>query len=344
MTKLKTDDLPGILTYKRSITGSDALLYGATSTGFPAVEGITPVKIKNKDVRGQDGAYGSKKTEPDGFRAGNPQTISYAHLEREQDVIILEGTLVFAGFSAAPEACNNREYKQLMEQLVATYKAKVGFKELANRYLTQIENGSYLWRNLDAAKALEVSITCNGNQYTVVNQTKVSDAQVRQTVLELIEKALGNNETKFGLGAEQAFIEYSAKVHTHKGFEVYPSEEMDMDKKPGENSRPLFFVENDGIYQAALHSQKVTNRIRAIDDWNTEGQAIAVEPFGINQAEAYAYRPLKAGSLYDFLLKVDDLIEALEEGKQDDVSDAHYVVACLIRGGVYGLKNNKDKE
>lgn len=65
-----------------------------------------------------------------------------------------------------------------------------------------------------------------------------------------------------------------------KGQEIYPSEELILDKGKGKKSKVLYHV--DGT--AAMHSQKLSNAIRTVDTWypQEEGRRIpiAIEPYG----------------------------------------------------------------
>ena len=78
-----------------------------------------------------------------------------------------------------------------------------------------------------------------------------------------------------------------------KAQEVYPSEELVLDKGKGDKSKILYQV-ND---VAAMHSQKVGNALRTIDTWYPEFEdkqmAIAIEPYGAVTNLGKAYRTSK---------------------------------------------------
>ena len=78
-----------------------------------------------------------------------------------------------------------------------------------------------------------------------------------------------------------------------------------------------------------MHSQKIGNAMRTIDTWypNLEGEnlgPIAVEPYGSVTSQWRAYRQPKEK------LVLND--------KEPDIEQQHYVMAILIRGGVFGEK------
>jgi CRISPR-associated protein Csy3 len=85
-----------------------------------------------------------------------------------------------------------------------------------------------------------------------------------------------------------------------------------------------------------MHSQKIGNALRTIDTWYPDYSEvntgpIAVEPYGAVTNLGKAYRNPKEKA--DFFTLFDRFArgETLE-----DKNDEHYVMAVLIRGGVFG--------
>ncbi len=150
-----------------------------------------------------------------------------------------------------------------------------------------------------------------------------------------------------------------------QGAEVYPSQEfVDEEKtrggdKKGKKSRTLSGVpimyDGKSVKQASLHSQKLGNALRCIDDWHPQAAdvgAIAVETYGFSQGALKTFRmPKRAGASgaqgQDFYSLLDDLdglekaIDAAGEGALPD--DVLYFMAVLVRGGVFsGGKRDKN--
>ena len=103
-----------------------------------------------------------------------------------------------------------------------------------------------------------------------------------------------------------------------------------LDKGKGKKSKVLYDV--NGI--AALHSQKIGNALRTIDTWYPQADdigPIAVEPYGSVTSRGKAYRQPK--EKIDFYNLLDNWIV---KDKTPDVEQQHYVIATLIRGGVFG--------
>jgi CRISPR-associated protein Csy3 len=126
-----------------------------------------------------------------------------------------------------------------------------------------------------------------------------------------------------------------------KAQEVYPSEELVLDKSTSKEKKSKILYSNNGI--AAMHIQKIGNALRTIDTWypsfkDVEQSAgpIAIEPYGAVTNLGTAFRTPK--DKQDFYTFFDAF--ALGE-KLARVEDEHYVMATLVRGGVFGAS---DKE
>ncbi len=134
-------------------------------------------------------------------------------------------------------------------------------------------------------------------------------------------------------------LEISGSGTLGKGQEVYPSQEFTENKKAG---KVLASVPNGEKRQAIMHSQKIGNAIRTIDIWYqgaTPDKPLAIEPYGVIQQKALALRlPTSEMDLYTYLKKIDELTSKIQNGITDE---SRYVMACLIRGGVYSGKKKE---
>ena len=133
-------------------------------------------------------------------------------------------------------------------------------------------------------------------------------------------------------------IEIEAYALVGKAQEVYPSEELVLDKGKGDKSKILYHVNN----VAAMHSQKIGNAIRTIDTWYEEfaenGAPIAAEPYGAVTNLGKAFRNPKNKT--DFFTLFDRF--ALGE-KLANKEEEHFVMAVLVRGGVFGQSGKKEE-
>ena len=130
-------------------------------------------------------------------------------------------------------------------------------------------------------------------------------------------------------------IDVFAQIGTAQ--DVYPSEELVLDKGKGKKSKILYSV-ND----IAAITHKKGNALRTIDTWypafaNEKTGAIAAEPYGAVTNLGVAYR--KPTEKSDFFTLFDSYIANNTLTLTDE--QKHYVMAVLVRGGVFG---ESDKE
>jgi CRISPR-associated protein Csy3 len=89
-----------------------------------------------------------------------------------------------------------------------------------------------------------------------------------------------------------------------------------------------------------MHSQKLGNALRTIDTWYPEyslsNGPIAIEPYGAVTNLGKAYRNPKEKA--DFYTLFDRYSMGEEFANEDE---ANYVMAVLVRGGVFG-QSGKD--
>ncbi|MFD2454531.1 type I-F CRISPR-associated protein Csy3 [Ideonella paludis] len=131
-------------------------------------------------------------------------------------------------------------------------------------------------------------------------------------------------------GKTHVLLQVTAFARLGAGQEVYPSQELILDKASTGKSKTLYVV--SGV--AGIHSQKLGNAIRTIDTWHPEAAEvgpIAVEPYGSITTLGKACR--KPGDKIDFYNLLDNW---LLKDKVPALEQQHFVMATLIRGGVFG--------
>lgn len=342
MAKSNTKGLATVLSFEKKIVLSDGLMYGVTWDKRQHQNEATALPLREKSVRGtisnrqapavvNDPAKLNAKVEQP-----NLQTVDAASLSMNQDTLKITFTMKVLPGAAVPAACNNAEHKAKILEMGNRYVEQYGFGELAKRYALNLANARFLWRNRVGAEDLEVQITADGKQWLFhpydysLQDFDHSDEMV-DTLAEQIESALSGK-------IPYLLLEVTTFAKIGRGQDVYPSEELILDKGKGKKSKVLYEV--DGT--AAMHSQKLSNAIRTIDTWyeeygtNTGVGPIAVEPYGAVTNLGKAFRTPKAKSdfytLFDKYSLGDDF---------DSPEAAHYVMAVLIRGGVFGASGKE---
>lgn len=322
-----------VLAFEKKLVPSDGYFYG-TSWDNRAEQ--TALKLIEKSVRGTVSHRLKKTTDQDLLKLNmdianpNPQKVDACSLGESQDTLKVSFSLKVLGGVEKPSACNNETFFKSYEAVAKDYIQQYGFTELAKRYALNIANGRFLWRNRVGAEKVEVVVTANDQPSITFDAFEYSlhdfdtvDSKV-QALADQIAAAL-KGELPYLL------LKVEAYALVGKAQEVYPSEELVLDKGKGDKSKILYQV-ND---VAAMHSQKVGNALRTIDTWYPEFEdkqmAIAIEPYGAVTNLGKAYRTPKEKKDFFTLFDKYALGEKLENAEQE-----HYVMAVLVRGGVFG--------
>lgn len=329
-----------VLAFERKLDPSDALLFSGNWENKKNAKEWESISVREKSVRGTiSNRLKTKDQDPTKIDAAiespNLQTVDIASLGSEQDTLQARFTLRVLPGAGTPSACNNADYQQRLQEVVGGYIKEHSFSELSRRYAANLANGRFLWRNRMGAEQVEVHVArlVNG----VAQQIYVFDSldfSLRDFSNRSSEVEQLGNIIEAGLsGEEHVLLEVTAFARLGAAQEVFPSQELILDRGRGDKSKTLYSV--SGV--AALHSQKVGNALRTIDTWYPvdEGQAeigpIAIEPYGSVTTEGRAYRQPKQKA--DFYNLLDNW---LLKGEVPEVDQQHYVMAILVRGGVFG--------
>jgi len=329
-----------VLAFERKLDPSDAVFHAGRWDDRAQSHAWQPVTVRAKSVRGTiSNRLKAKDQDPAKLDAAienpNLQTVDVAALPAEADTLKVQFTLRVLGGAGTPSACNSAAYQAKLLATVQGYVQQHGFGELARRYAANLANGRFLWRNRAGAEQVEVTVEQMQNGQAA--HTWCFDA------LALNTRAVGaiNTEAKgldelgqamaAGLaGSQHVLLRVTAFVRQGAGQEVFPSQELILDKGSAGKSKTLYHV--DGV--AAIHSQKIGNAIRTIDTWYEGAEElgpIAVEPYGSVTTQGKAYRQPK--QKLDFYTLLDNW---LLKDQVPPVEQQHFVMAVLIRGGVFG--------
>jgi len=328
-----------VLSFDRKLSPSDALMFSGLWDDRDKTECWQSITLREKSVRGTISNELSSKSGNDPAAINkkienpNPQCVDVATLPFDADTLKITYTLRVLGNLALPSSCTNPEYQALLTKKVNQYIEEHSFSELAKRYAENIANGRFLWRNRVGAEDVEVGVTIDGKEIKFDSHTfdlRKFDNETENLKLlsSVIESGLsGKTDEEF------TFITVSAYARLGSGQEVFPSQELIMDKTKGAKNKVLYQVYDT----AAIHSQKIGNAIRTIDTWHPKSSEIgpiAIETYGAVTTRGEAYRQPKEKK--DFYNLFDNWII---KDKVLEVDEQHYVIATLIRGGVFGKAN-----
>lgn len=333
-----------VLAFERKLDPSDALLFAGSWSRRDESARWEPVTLREKSVRGTiSNRLKTSGQDPAKLDAAiqnpNLQTVDVAALPAGADTLKVEFTLRVLAGVGEPSACNDAGYRQKLLATVRGYVQQHGLGELSRRYAANLANGRFLWRNRIGAEQAEVRVAHLKDGAPVSEWTfdalahsmpalsaPANEAPDVSALAAVIEAGLS--------GSAHALLRVTAFVRLGEGQEVFPSQELILDRGRGDKSKTLYAVGEGNSVVAAIHSQKIGNALRTIDTWYPGAEdngPIAVEPYGSVTTQGKAYRQPKEKQ--DFYSLLDNWVL---KDKVPELEQQHFVIATLVRGGVFG--------
>ena len=261
-----------VLAFERKLDPSDALFHAGNWVQRDTTEGWQAVSISEKSVRGTiSNRLKAKDQDPAKLDAAienpNLQKVDVAALPSTADTLKVVFTLRVLGGTGKPSACNDADYLNKLLDTVRGYVDTQGFDELGRRYAFNLANGRFLWRNRIGAEQVEVRVAhlVGG----IPQQAWTFDALAlplrsfdapseSHPALEGLARLVANGL----VGQQHVLLQVTAFVRIGCGQEVFPSQELILDRGRGDKSKTLYEV--NGV--AGIHSQKIGNALRTTPD------------------------------------------------------------------------------
>jgi CRISPR-associated protein Csy3 len=345
-----------MLAFSRSVQISEALMWAESSNRHDAPR--VPIEVIEKGVRGQISEANAKKNEG----KSNPQTVDTASIPSGYDELVISFHARFMPAAMKPHASDNSDVAAAYVDVAKTYAAQGGFRYLAERYVWNILNGRFAWRNRIQTDMASVTVRFDGktivSQPLLMNLVEPEDCQdmlmaigAERENLDALVDYIAEGFTKHG---NDISVEWRSRLT--EGAEVWPSQEYlrkEVADRMSDKGRVYAHMPcvHDGrrIKQASIHSQKIGAALRHIDNWHNDAEngAIAVNPYGGVQETGAVLRPLKKGdaaNFYAIMEKPDELLLDLEHPAEEMGGNTHFFFANLLRGGVYGNKDAASKK
>ena len=376
---------PSTLAFTRSLEPSLFAFFAENSQEIQALK--KPVLVTEEALRGTISNYmdssvlsahlakaNDEKSEKNP-RNANLQSVEKASLPIGLDTLVAEGHISFLANTAQSCMSNDPGFMETYGQYHQLFTELGGWQVLAERYVMNMVNGRWLWRNrtqvaqaengslqvvlsykpATAPAALEIRIDALAIPAKQCLQiSAIADAAQREQLQELIAhiaqalSAQGQESWKQGLR-----VGLTAKAVIGKGATVYPSQEFATSADKSADGREISKILakrriGPDEYQAILHEQKVGNAIRTIDTWYDsdvgDARAIAAEPYGVVTTESAIYRDgKKARHFYQIIGKLDQELDRLQKAKQLTADD-YFFMSVIARGGVLGGEGKKTKK
>lgn len=352
--------LPGSLSLQRGTLISDAAFYHLHTDGTEDV-----LKVMYHGIRGTQNVAGNKSK---GAAVGNAIAREVSNIQMTESAKLLPNTkllvkwdlrfidlqhiLFAAATKAGADKQDEKDFRQGFKDFVEKAKQSEGIQEIARRYVRNIVNGRWLWRNRVIAEHILIKISkanFHDNSQSVKSYEKIAEFNAldynlksfadvsaeEQKIADIIVKGMQGDVSAslhieaivdFGMGAVEVFPSQNYLEEKNKGFSrsLYQLNPKSPEKKANDNQF---------LGQAAIRDQKIGNALRTIDTWypnflENDEKPIPVEPNGASLDAQDFFRVGKEKvSGFDILKEIRTLDPDSEKGM--------FMIACLIRGGVY---------
>jgi CRISPR-associated protein Csy3 len=346
---------PHNLSYGRSLIPTDAPFYSVTAGGVRV-----PVPVLQKAILGTQSQF-----HDDAPATGhpNPQRVEYAALPFDAEHLAIMFNLAVIDAVSAPHACDHAIWRQGLVKAVADYRSADGFQTLGRLYAANIANGRWAWKNRLMAGAFTVMVRIGSTEYEFnALAHSLDDLMVTASNPDVIR--LGDVIAAGLRGEGMRRLTVEGDLHmAMPGCPVFPSQEFVTKPEKGAKDdvgKVLFGIPIPGCPRcAAFHEQKIGNAIRTIDIWHegfTEkvegmqvvdaGAPLPVNPYGQHKE---TFSPVRSTNNQTPSPDFYSLLKGIMTGRLDPAKpavnpDIHFVMANLIRGGVFGVEKKADKK
>lgn len=345
--------LPGVMSIRRTLVMSDAMMYNI----FPETDDAKelrelPVEVMRHGIRGMQNLVSGKETSVNNIQETDTAKLAALAIGMRVDFHIRFMDLRNSLASCAPGKGESIEQINAIKDsyfgFIERASKSEGLEEVGRRYARNIANGRWLWGNRMLTSDIEITVDVNGETLSF----RADDISLRDfNDYSDNERKLGRYIARSLAGDGEYLLNVSARLNFGFGsVEVFPSQNYLADKPKG-FARSLYkhgkssFGRRDNtdinvVGYAAIRDQKVMNAIRTIDTWYQDypvrGIPIAIEPNGANlDAQDFFRRGANKGSAFDLMLRLNAIDPASDEGM--------FVIASMIRGGVYSGGSDDDK-
>ena len=332
------------LTFSRSINPSICVFYWRDAKGE-----LFPLEISTTKLVGQKEGHAesySNKGEvkaaatPVALSMGNPHTIEYCNAPALAELIECKFSVRVEPNFMSPHRVDDIAVKETLEGFANAYSSKAGLKYLAKRYVMNICNGSWLWRNQNTLSTTIHISTSNGLRFTVDNVHKRRFTGHWDDMNKAIAALITEVSEALYDPQKYCFIEVNAELKTAFAQEIYPSQAF-VDKTDKDKAGKIYQSTSVNDKRTAIIGNfKIGAALQLIDDWYPNAdKALRVGSFGADKDIASVHRHPSTGvDFYSLLRDLESLteeVEAINATGEDLPSNAHFVAACMIKGGLF---------
>jgi CRISPR-associated protein Csy3 len=294
-----------------------------------------------------------------GDAMNNPVSGDTAEVPVGCDRLELSFTLRCLPNSMDPESSNSHEVSRSFREIARRYGEADGYRYLSALYLENIANARFVYRNLMMTESCRVTVSFE-DEKIVFDPFEFAldepardisfDEQIAVLAAGMVEGDRDQLEELVDLMTEGLLegraprIEVSYVAEASELDQVFPSQAFTEGKVLASTTA----IENGRTIRAALMTpEKLGNAMRTIDRWHMDGEYAAqpVNPYaGVKRDKKALRLNSDAPSLYEIMKDPQTHLKSLfEEGVPSP--EAHFLMANMIRGGVFGISDKKsDKQ
>jgi CRISPR-associated protein Csy3 len=341
---------PYVLNYARSLHPTRASFYACVG------DDRQPLTVAQETLLGVRADPMTGSAEGD-YAAGNPQRVDKAALPVGCSTLEISYGLTASPSSLRPHACDSPSYRHAIVAFADAYRKAGGFAELAKRYAINIANGRAYWRNRLLADSCLITVRIGDAALEfdafdpAFDLNKLKSPEKYAKAIDAVAKHI-----RAGLeGPRVTRLRVVARLGLGEEGTVWPSQEfVDNDNRNGsksdrESGRVFYrFVNGAEPNATGYHEQKIGAAIRCIDTWHnghaeggvSTGKALCVNPYGQDREAYVVVREPRAGGSKDFYTL---LRERIDNPPSKPTPEDHFIMANLVRGGVFPLSGKKSK-
>lgn len=359
-TTTPTKPAQPVMSYERSFEVTDCRMTSVLPDGTRE-----PVRIREQSGRCTKNYVQTEKAATDtSNETANLFRVEVAMLNPEADRLDLDFSWTVLPSALKQHASSNIAITKKLDEWVAGKKDRLN--ELAFLYAQNLASGAWLWRNRNIAYQVKISVTDTLNKkewsfvpLSVIDPKKdAPDAELMGDLREIHEFEASPTKDKLielssvianalAGTAPKASLAVHAEILTQKGAEVYPSQEM-VPKSGNDKhgvTKILARIQGD---DAGIHARKVSNALRTIDKWYAGADdlgPISVEFFGGSlrflqnfRSSGTVYSPSASNGVYAILQ------QCLMDNAAITSDEELFLLACLVRGGLFTATTGDDKK
>jgi CRISPR-associated protein Csy3 len=346
---------PSILSFQRGIIVTDGAFFNLKGGQYED----HPLAVVRHGIRGTQNVSSAADTAKGGARdPSNIQQTETAKTDHDAEGFVVTFGLRVIDLASTLFACAadkveiTNAVRDSILGFAARAKSSAGAEDVCRRLARNVANGSWLWRNRVAASSIRIEVSGPAEKVAEFDALAIPTRHFNdftdgeKALAEVLLRGLqGDTDASMNV---VAFISFGVKG----AVEVFPSQAY-VENKPSGFARPLYKLNptrmriatriadveaSQVLGQAALRDQKISNRLRTIDTWypgfEQVKQPIPVEPNGANLELMQFFRPSKV-SAFSLFARLNQIDPNSDEGK--------YCIAIMLRGGVLGEKDGKEK-